>query len=113
MEAVVKIDLTERLKSGGPIILDLGCGTTRREGRIGIDKLDLPSVDIVADVEEGLSFLPKDSVDEIHSNRRRNRVKRLFGFLVNLHRSLQEFYEENLCYIFPCYALKIVFTPEK
>jgi ubiquinone/menaquinone biosynthesis C-methylase UbiE len=202
MRAVLKIDLDERLRSGDPIVLELGCGARRREGRIGIDKLDLPSVDIVADVEEGLPFLPNDSVDEIHSKsflehirnfeqlmremvrvlkpggrahifvphfsnpyfysdpthvrffglytfqyfavenrqfrrgvprfytdcrvrivshellfqspfRRRNRVKRLIGRLVNLHRATQEFYEENLCWLFPCYALKVVLTPDK
>jgi len=67
MRAVLKIDLEERLRSGDAIVLELGCGARRREERIGIDKLDLPSVDIVADVEEGLPFLPNDSVDEIHS----------------------------------------------
>jgi hypothetical protein len=30
--------------------------------------------------------------------------------LFNCHRSLQEFYEEHLCYIFPCYGIEIVFT---
>lgn len=202
MNARIKIDLEHRLTCGEPVVLDLGCGARKYDGRIGIDRLDLPTVDIVADVEEGLPFLPDDSVDEIYSKsffehvrnferlmgeivrvlkpggtahvfvphfsnpyyysdythtrffglytfqyfvdekhqlrrgvpnfytgvrirvlsqelvfmspfKRRHRVKKLLGFLVNLHRATQEFYEENLCYIFPCYALKIVFTPDK
>lgn len=202
MQVVLKIDLEQHLRRGDPIVLELGCGDRRREGRIGVDKVDLPAVDIVADVEEGLAFLPDDSVDEIHSKsffehirnfeqlmremirvlkpggrahifvphfsnpyfysdpthvrffglysfqyfavenrqfrrgvprfytdcrvrilshellfyspfRRRNRIKRLIGWLVNRHRAVQEFYEENLCWLLPCYALKVVLTPDK
>jgi SAM-dependent methyltransferase len=202
MPAVVKCDLDTLIRSGAPVVLELGCGTRRGPGRIGIDKLDLPNVDIVADVDEGLGFLPDSSVDEIHSKslfehlqhldrvmqeivrvlkpggrahifvphfsnpyfysdpthvrffglytfqyyavenkqfkrgvprfytdcrvrilshelifqspfRRRNRVKRLIGRLVNLHRASQEFYEENLCWLLPCYAIKVVLTPDR
>ncbi len=35
----------------------------------------------------------------------RGMVKRALGSLFNLTRWLQEFYEENLCYVFPCYQL--------
>ena len=49
------------------VIVELGCGPNKRPGRIGIDRLPLPGVDIVADVEQGLRFLPDQSVDEIHS----------------------------------------------
>lgn len=40
----------------------------------------------------------------------RRRIKKLAGLLFNCHRSLQEFYEENLCYIFPCYGIEVVFS---
>jgi len=32
--------------------------------------------------------------------------KRVLGLLVNLSRWSQEFYEENLCYVFPCYEIR-------
>lgn len=32
--------------------------------------------------------------------------KKLLGFLFNLNTYTQEFYEENLCYLFPCYEIK-------
>ncbi len=35
-------------------------------------------------------------------------VKRLFGILFNSCTYMQEFYEENLCYIFPCYEIEYV-----
>ena len=200
MEPVIKIDLEKVINSTDPVIVDLGCGKKTKQGRIGVDKLDLPNVDIVADLEEGLSFLPDNSVDQIHSrsvlphienfenlmreiirvlkkngtvhvfvphfsnpyyysdytNKRffglytfyyfvdtkhqlkrkvpnfytdirikiishrlvftspfwlRRRIKKLLGFIFNCHRFLQEFYEEHLCYIFPCYGIEVVFAP--
>lgn len=63
---IFKIDLSQAL-SKSPVRIEIGCGQTRRENTIGIDRIDLPSVDIVADIENGLSFLPNNSVDEIYS----------------------------------------------
>jgi SAM-dependent methyltransferase len=202
MRVTMRLDLQEILKSGRPVILELGCGNVKKEGRIGIDRIDLPNVDIVADLEEGLPFLPDNSVDEIHSKsllehvdnlehlireiarvlkkggknhafvphfsnpyyysdythrkffglytfyyfvdakhqlKRKvptfysdNRIivlsttlvftspfrgirwaKQMFGRIVNSHPLLQELYEENLCYLVPCYGIHVVFTPDK
>lgn len=196
----IKIDLEAALKGGGKVILELGSGPSKTPGRIGIDRLDLPGVDIVADINEGFPYLPDHSVDEIHSKslfehiedlagfmreiirvlkkdgrnylfvphfsnpyyysdythrrfmglytfyyfvdekyqlyrkvpnfysdtririlsqrlvfqssfRGVNFLKKVFERFVNLTSWLQEFYEENLCYLIPCYGLKIVFEP--
>jgi hypothetical protein len=37
-------------------------------------------------------------------------VKRLWQIIFNLGSIVQEFYEENLCYIFPCSSIEVVFT---
>ncbi len=66
MEPRIKIDLEGILQGHQLVIIELGCGERKRPGRIGIDRLDLPPVDIVADLEAGLPFLPDRSVDEIH-----------------------------------------------
>ena len=58
MEPLIRIDLEEVLNGGDPVIVELGCGRKKKQGRIGIDRVDLTNVDIVADMEEGLSFLP-------------------------------------------------------
>ena len=201
MNVVFKIDLESTLNGPQPVVLELGCGTSKQLGRIGIDRLDLPGVDIIADLEEGLPFLPANSIDEIYSKSffehihnfeflmvEINRVlkkggkcslfvphfsnpyyysdythvhpfglytfdyfvnpqyqpfrkvpsfytstririlrktlvftspflpikaiKMAIGVLINLHSLIQELYEENLCYIFPCYGLEVVFTPD-
>ncbi len=67
MEPVLRIDLDEVLARGEPVVLELGCGRKAIPGRITVDRVDLPQVDVVADLEEGLSFLPDRCVDEIHS----------------------------------------------
>lgn len=203
MDALIKIDLQQVLDSGEPIIVELGCGPTKKQhGSIGIDVLDLPGVDIVADLEDGLSFLPDDSVDSVHcrsvlehlenfenlireivrvlkkngtahifvphfsnpyfysdyTHKRlfglytfyyfvdtehqlsrkvpnfytdiriniisqrllfrspfwvTDKIKKILGLVFNCHRSVQEFYEEKLCYIFPCYGIEVVFSAEK
>jgi len=201
MEPLIRIDLEKIINSGEPVIIELGCGKKKKPGRIGVDKVDLSEVDIVADIEDGLSFLPDDSVDEIHCrsvlehienfenmikeivrvlksdgrahifvphfsnpyyysdfthvrffglytfyyfvdakyqlNRKvpnfytdiririlsqrlkfrssfkiLNPFKKLLGRFFNLHKLLQEYYEENLCYLFPCHGIEIVFTPD-
>ena len=200
MCALIKINLEQVINSKEPVIIELGCGARKKEGRIGIDAVDLPGVDIVADLEKGLPFLPDNSIDQIHcrhllehirnfeslmtemvrvlkkdgtahifvphfsnphyysdythtrffglysfyyfaenENQLRRKVpnfytdirikvlsqklifrssfkiikpfKSLFGWFINLHTSFMEYYEENLCYIFPCHGIEIVFTP--
>lgn len=202
MNPVIKIDLEKIFNADKSVIIELGCGQKKKQDRIGIDKLNLPNVDIVADLEEGLSFLPDKSVDQIHcrsvlehiknfdnllremvrvlkdngkayifvphfsnpyyfsdfthsrffglytfyyfvaaENQLKRKVpvfytdirinvlsqqlvfkssfgiisaiKKLVGWLINAHTLIQEYYEENLCYMFPCYGIEIVFTPDR
>jgi len=199
-DALIKIDLERMINGSDPVIVELGCGRKKQPGRIGVDRIDLPGVDIIADIEKGLAFLPDDSVDEIHcrsvlehvqdfesllkeivrvlkvdgkayifvphfsnphfysdpthvrsfglytfyyfvdsehqlkrkvpqyysdvriivlaqklkfrsSYKILNPFKKLFGWFVNLHPSIQAYYEENLCYCVPCHGIEIVFKP--
>ena len=201
MEPLIRIDLEKIINSGEPVIIELGCGRKKRPDRITIDKVDMPHVNIVANIEDGLPFLPDRSVDEIHcrsvlehienfenvikeivrilkgdgrahifvphfsnpyyysdfthvrffglytfyyfvdtkyqlnrkvphfytdvrirvlSQRLKfrssfkiiNPIKKLLGWFINLHTLLQEYYEENLCYLFPCHGIEIVFRPD-
>ncbi|MHC4463842.1 MAG: class I SAM-dependent methyltransferase [Planctomycetota bacterium] len=201
MQRRIKIDLDRIIRDDrGRLVVELGCGQKAKPGRITIDKVDLPHVDIVADIEDGLPFLPGNSVDEIHcrsvlehiqnfenlvreivrvlkkdgkahifvphfsnpyyysdytherpfglysfyyfveAERQLSRkvptfytdvrieivsqrlvfrspfwlsrrIKKAIGYLFNCHRCLMEFYEQHLCYIFPCDGIEIVFAP--
>ncbi len=201
-EPYFRIDLGKVLNDASPILLELGCGTNKGTGRICIDRLDFPHIDIVTDLEEGLPFFPDNSVDAIYSesflehvdnldrlmrdvwrilkpNGRkhlfvphfsnpyfysdythqrffglysfeyfsrkqhmferkvpnfyhdygfiteeirlvfdsqwmsRRLIKRAFGLIFNLNTWLQEFYEENFCFMIPCYGIQATLKPEK
>ncbi len=190
-----KKNILAQIDAQPKVVLELGVGRTRTvKDAITIDKLDFPEVDIVADLEQGLPFLPDNSVDEVHSFhflehvnnleflmaeiyrvlkkggknigavphfanpyfysdythkayfglysfsyfskqryfkrevpdfynstnykinkirldflspfRVRNRLKRIIGAFFNSSRFLQEFHEENLCYILPAYQIR-------
>lgn len=84
-----KINLTEKLTSGQPIILELGAGTRRRPGRIHIDAIDLPETDIVTDLENGFPFLPDNSVDEIHATSFLEHIRNLEFLMSEIYRVLK------------------------
>lgn len=66
MQTLRIIDLEQAL-SNKPVVLELDYSRNKRPGAIGIDRIDLPEVDIVADIKEGLGFLPDGCVDEIYA----------------------------------------------
>lgn len=65
--ALTKIELLQLIYSKEEVIIDLGCGPNKLNNSIGIDVLDIDNVDFVANLEEGLDFLPDNSVDEINT----------------------------------------------
>ncbi len=72
------------------IILEFGCGPTRKfHDSITIDKIKLHGVDITADINKGLSFIPSNSVDEIHSYHFLEHIENLEEFLQEIHRVLK------------------------
>jgi ubiquinone/menaquinone biosynthesis C-methylase UbiE len=71
------------------IVIELGGGKNKK-GRINIDQLDLPEVDIVTNLEEGLSFLPDNSVDEIHSKSLLEHINNLNLLMKEIHRVLKK-----------------------
>lgn len=64
-----------KVKNENVISIDLGCGKRKIEGSIGVDKINLPGVDIVHDCENGLPF-EDNYADEIFS----------FDFIEHIHR---------------------------
>lgn len=79
-----KINLSELMRKE-KVILNLGGGKNRIPGVINVDRIDLPEVDIVADLENGLEFMPDNSVDEI-------RCRSFLEHIDNLERLMAEIY---------------------
>jgi ubiquinone/menaquinone biosynthesis C-methylase UbiE len=66
MPLLDKTDVLPRLATMPRVVLELGCGSTKRDSTaIGVDVMDLPGVDIVGDIFEVLSSFPATSVDAI------------------------------------------------
>ncbi|RQW05871.1 methyltransferase domain-containing protein [candidate division KSB1 bacterium] len=86
LDTLFKIDLQQRLQQPGEIAIELGCGQSKSEGRIGIDRVDLPAVDIVTDLERGLPFFPDESVDAVHAYHFLEHVENLQLLLQEIYR---------------------------
>lgn len=69
-----------------PVVINIGCGRRRREGAIGIDRVPLPTVDIVADLEQGLPFLKSDSVDLVYADSFLEHVEHFHELMRDIHR---------------------------
>lgn len=87
-----KRELFDRIASARPrIIIEIGCGENKRvKDAIGIDRVSLPGVDIVHDLEEGLSFISDNSVDEISSAHVLEHVIEFEFLMKEIHRVLRK-----------------------
>ncbi len=47
--------------------LDIGCGKNKRAGFIGLDRVRMPGVDVVCDLDKGNIPLADNSVEEVYS----------------------------------------------
>jgi len=68
--------------------IDCGCGTRKKEGFKGVDILNLPDVDIVADLEKRLPFEDK-SIDEINCSHTLEHLEDPISTLEEFHRVLK------------------------
>lgn len=78
------------LKKSDFVVIELGCGIAKKDkNSIGIDKVDSEAIDIVADVNKGLGFLPDNSVDIIYSSHFLEHVDNLGNLMAEIHRILK------------------------
>lgn len=69
--------------------LDIGCGTAKKEGFMGLDRAPLPGVDIVADLDKDGLPLRSCSVDEVYSNHVMEHMDDLKAVMEEMHRVLK------------------------
>jgi ubiquinone/menaquinone biosynthesis C-methylase UbiE len=78
--------VAEDLKHGRALRLDIGSGAKPRAGFYGVDRLDSPGVDIVADLNRPLGLLPDNCAEHIFSSHALEHVQDLFLLLAEIHR---------------------------
>jgi ubiquinone/menaquinone biosynthesis C-methylase UbiE len=81
--------IEKKLQSKEEIHIELGCGNQKPEGKIGIDIVPLDGVDIVANIEEGLAFIPDSTVDSISSRHFLEHVQNYELLIKEIHRILK------------------------
>lgn len=67
-------------------VLDVGCGSNKRPGAVGLDKLALPGVDVVHDVDVLPWPLEEDSFDEVRCIHVLEHVADISAVMDELHR---------------------------
>jgi SAM-dependent methyltransferase len=74
------------LAAGRPVRLNLGVGQRPRDGYYGLDRVELPGVDVLADLNEPLSGLPDNSVAAVYTHHTLEHVANFLPLLKEVHR---------------------------
>ncbi len=74
------------IEAGRPVRLNFGCGPRPRESYYGLDWLELPGVDVVADLNRPLSLLPDNSVEAIYTHHTFEHIVNFMELLQEIHR---------------------------
>jgi len=83
---IVNPKVQDDLTAGRPIRLNLGVGHRSRPGFYGVDWIEMPGVDVVADLNEPLAALPDNSVEAIYTHHTFEHVVNFIPLLKEIHR---------------------------
>ncbi len=78
--------VTRDLDAGRPLNLNLGSGCRYLPGFYNVDLVNLPGVDLLADLNEPLDALPDNSVDVIYTRHTLEHVDNLLNLIGEMHR---------------------------
>jgi SAM-dependent methyltransferase len=76
----------EEMLGQSAIKLDLGSGGKRKAGFFAVDHLPLDGVDVVANLNEPLDFLPDNSVDYVHTRHVLEHITNFMALMAEIHR---------------------------
>lgn len=84
---IINDNLSNELKQGIPIKLDLGCGEKKlREGFYGLDHIHLEGIDILADLNEPLNLLPDGCVEHLFTSHTLEHIDNFLPLMKEFHR---------------------------
>ncbi len=71
------------------VIINLGCGTKKQEGEIGVDIIPTPQVDVVTDLNHYPLPFADNSVDIVRSSHVFEHIDDLIALMEDIHRMLK------------------------
>jgi SAM-dependent methyltransferase len=83
---IINAQIHADLAAGRPLRLNLGSGGKPMAGYYNVDLLELPGVDVVANLNESLTAFPDNCVEAVSSRHTLEHVDRLLELLAELHR---------------------------
>ena len=83
---ILNSKLQRDIDAGTPIKLHLGAGETHLEGHYSVDLVELPGVDVVADLNAPLDLIPDHSVSAIYTRHTLEHIQNFMGLMSELHR---------------------------
>ena len=90
MTMIDKTGILPKLATMEKVVIELGCGSAKQvKDAIGIDQIDHDTVDIICNLEDGLPFLPDNSVDVIYSFHLLEHLPDLGFFMAEIFRVLK------------------------
>lgn len=89
-------------------VLDIGCGPKKTEGAIGLDKVKLPGVDVVWDLEKFSYPFSDNEFDKIVSNHCIEHIENFVGLMEEIYRIAKPGAE--IIFVVPYYTSKDFFT---
>lgn len=81
--------VAEDLRQGKGIALDLGAGRRARPGYYALDQVELPNIDILADLNQPLAGLPDNCARSVFTSHVLEHVPDFLGLLNEIHRITQ------------------------
>lgn len=81
--------INQKIRMNERVVIELGCGPNKVAGAIGVDQFESEHVDIVANIENGLPFLPDNCVDELFSRHVLEHIENLELLIKEIHRVLK------------------------
>ncbi len=79
-------ETVEPANAGDPIRINLGCGRFPMPGWVNIDSVELPGVDIVADLESAKLPFDDDTVEEFTASHLLEHIRNSLGLMQELYR---------------------------
>jgi hypothetical protein len=83
---VINEELRGKISRRIPFALELGSGTSPREGYYHLDLVALPGIDIVADLNNGLDGIPDEIVSDLYSWHTLEHVTNFLHLMEEIHR---------------------------